>query len=177
MDLRQHFRFMAGWHRWAFEQLYAVVDGLDEEKYRRDAGLFFKSVHGTLNHMLLVEHMWRGRLIGELFGVKSLGDEIEPDRARLRERIHAHAALWAPTVDALTDVELGADFTYRSLKGDVYRMPRASIVHTLFTHGAHHRGQITAALTQWGHEAPVMDFPYFFASLPKDGRHPMHKEL
>jgi uncharacterized damage-inducible protein DinB len=171
MDLRQHFRLMSGWHVWAFEQLYAVVDLVDEAKYRQDMGLFFKSVHGTLNHMLLVEHVWRGRLIGELFSAKSLADEIEPDRTRLRDRLLAHAALWRTAVDAMSDEDFAGDLSYRSLKGDPYTLPRASVIHTLFTHGAHHRGQITTALTQWGHEAPVMDFPYFLAGLPKNKLH------
>jgi uncharacterized damage-inducible protein DinB len=168
MDFRQHFRLMSGWHVWAFERLYAVVGRVAEEQYRQDAGLFFKSIHGTLNHMLLVEHVWRGRLTGELFRIASLADELEPDRARLRERLLAHAAVWGPMVQAMSDDEFDSDLAFRTLKGDAYSLPRASIVHTMFTHGAHHRGQITTALTQWGHEAPVMDFPYFLMTLPHD---------
>jgi uncharacterized damage-inducible protein DinB len=171
MDLRQHFRLMSGWHVWAFEQLYAVVDRVDEEQYRKDAGLFFKSIHGTLNHMLLVEQVWRGRLIGELFRPGSLADEVEPARARLRERLLAHAALWGQMLQAISDADLDGDLTYRSLKGDEYTMPRASIVHSMFTHGAHHRGQVTTALTQWGHEAPVMDLPYFLMTVPREKHH------
>jgi uncharacterized damage-inducible protein DinB len=162
---------MSGWHVWAFEQLYAVVDGVDEDRYRKDAGLFFKSIHGTLNHMLLVEHNWRGRLIGEPFRVNSLADELVADRHRLRERLLSHAGHWGQMVQSMSDAELAGDFTYRSLKGDQYTMPRASIVHTTFTHGAHHRGQITTALTQWGYEAPVMDFPYFLMTLPREKLH------
>jgi uncharacterized damage-inducible protein DinB len=171
MDLRQHFRLMSAWHLWAFERLYAVVDRVDDERYRRDAGLFFKSVHGTLNHMLLAEHIWRGRLVGEIFPVKSLADEIEPDRVRLRERVLAHAGLWRAAIDATSDEDLAGDLSYRSLKGDPYTLPRASIVHHVFTHGAHHRGQITTALTQWGEEAPVMDFPAFLSALPREKLH------
>jgi uncharacterized damage-inducible protein DinB len=158
---------MSGWHVWAFERLFAVVERVDEERYRKDAGLFFKSIHGTINHMLLVEHVWHGRLTGEKFKVGGLADEIEPDRGRLRERLLARAAIWGPMVEAMSDAEFDGDLTYRSLKGVEYSMPRASIVHTMFTHGSHHRGQVSAALTQWGYEAPEMDFPLFLLSLRK----------
>jgi uncharacterized damage-inducible protein DinB len=168
MDLRHHFRLMSGWHVWAFERVYAVVDRVEETQYRKEAGLIFKSIHGTLNHMLLVEQLWRGRLTGELLRISSLADEVEPDRARLRERLLAHAALWGPMVQAMSDYEFNGDLTYRSMAGDAYTMPRVSIVHTMFTHGAHHRGQITTALTQWGYEAPVMDFPYYLLMLPRE---------
>jgi uncharacterized damage-inducible protein DinB len=165
MHFRDHMRLMSGWHVWAFERLYAVVDGVDDARYRADTGLFFKSVHGTLNHMLLIEQMWRGRLTGDLLQISSLAEEIEPDRARLRERLLAHASLWGPMVEAMPDAVFDGDLTYRSMKGDTYTFPRASIVHTMFTHGAHHRGQITTVLTQWGCPAPEMDFPYYLASL------------
>ena len=75
---------MSDWHVWASTRLYDVADGLSDGDYRRDVGLFFKSVHGTLNHLLLVERMWRGRLTGRTIEMKSLGDEIERDRSKLR---------------------------------------------------------------------------------------------
>lgn len=45
----RHFRLLANYHLWAYERLYASIDKLSEEQYRKDVGLFFKSVHGTLN--------------------------------------------------------------------------------------------------------------------------------
>jgi uncharacterized damage-inducible protein DinB len=161
---------MSGWHVWAFEQLYAVVDGLSDADYRKDAGLFFKSVHGSLNHMLLVEHLWEGRLSGELFKVESLAQEVEPDRARLRERLLSHAATWGRMVDSTSDADLGAEVNYRAVAGTAHALPRGVIIHTLFTHGAHHRGQISTALTQMGKEAPVMDFPYYWLTRLKDAK-------
>src|SRR3954463_9982528 len=98
MDLRHHLRLMSGWHVWAFERLYACIDPLVEDDYRKDAGLFFKSVHGTLNHMLLVEQLWAGRLAGSRLNVKSLADELHADRAELRARLLAHAATWGEMI-------------------------------------------------------------------------------
>jgi uncharacterized damage-inducible protein DinB len=170
MDLRHHFRLMCGWHVWTFEKLYACVEELSEDEYRKDAGLFFKSVHGTLNHMLLVELLWEGRLKGELFKAGSLADEIEKDRTRLRERLVAHAGIWRPMIDATPDSELSAELRYRSMAGDEYVLPRLSIIHTMFTHGAHHRGQVTTALNQMGKSSPELDFPYFLLSLPREER-------
>jgi uncharacterized damage-inducible protein DinB len=166
MNLRDHFRLMSGWHVWTFERLYAVVDGLDDADYRKDAGLFFKSVHGSLNHMLLVEHNWAGRLSGDLFKAESLAQEIEPDRARLRERLLAHAAIWGRMVDTMSEADLGEKITYRAMAGTEHTLSRGTVIHTLFTHGSHHRGQITTVLTQMGKEAPVMDYPYYILSLP-----------
>ncbi len=41
------------YNRLANERLYAACAELSDEARRRDLGAFFKSVHGTLNHLLL----------------------------------------------------------------------------------------------------------------------------
>lgn len=168
MDLRQHLRLMADWNVWAYERTWTIVEQAAEADYRRDLGLFFGSIHRTMNHMLLVEQMWRGRLTEDPFAVSGLDQELETDRARLRQRQLESSGWWRPYVDSLSDAVLLGDFSYRSLKGDPYVLPRSAIIHTMFTHGAHHRGQVSAALTQIGLEAPVLDYPYFLAALPKE---------
>jgi uncharacterized damage-inducible protein DinB len=50
---------------------------------------------------------------------------------------------------------------YRSLAGKAFELPFASLVLHVPNHGTHNRGQISAALTQFGVDAPVMDLPYF----------------
>lgn len=45
----RHFKLLASYHLWAYERLYATIEKLSEDQYRKDVGLVFKSVHGTLN--------------------------------------------------------------------------------------------------------------------------------
>src|SRR5437660_526292 len=60
--LRAYFEGLARYHVWATRKLYEQIDTLSDEDYRRDAGLFFKSVHGTCNHLLVAEHrVWYPR--------------------------------------------------------------------------------------------------------------------
>jgi uncharacterized damage-inducible protein DinB len=171
MDLRQHLRLMSDWHVWASNKLYDIVELVPEYDYRRDSGLFFKSIHGTLNHLLVVERLWRGRLTGQPFQLGALSDELEADRVRLKGLLLESARAWRPFVDAMSDEQLATDLTYESMSGKSYTLPRASIVHTMFTHGSHHRGQISTVLTQLGQAAPEMDHPYFLAELPREKLH------
>ena len=39
--------------------------GSRAEQYRADRGAFFKSVHGTLNHLLVTDRIWMQRFTGE----------------------------------------------------------------------------------------------------------------
>ena len=56
MDAVAHFTQLARYNVWATERLLDAVRALPDDDYRRDVGLFFKSIHGTLNHLLVGEH-------------------------------------------------------------------------------------------------------------------------
>jgi len=171
MDLRQHLRLMAAYHAWATQRLCMAVDAVPEADYRRDLGLFFKSLHATLNHLLLVDEIWQARLCGTVFPVSGLDQELEPDRGRLRQRLLDFVRGWPPFVDKITPTQIAGDLDYRSLKGDPFTMPFASLVLHVFNHGTHHRGQITAGLTRLGAESPVLDLPFYLSGLPRDRLH------
>ena len=55
----------ADYNGWANARLYAAAAQLPDAEYRADHGAFFKSVHGTLNHLLVGDRIWMQRLTGE----------------------------------------------------------------------------------------------------------------
>ncbi|TMH10097.1 MAG: damage-inducible protein DinB, partial [Betaproteobacteria bacterium] len=57
-SMKNYFATLARYNAWATRKLYEHVDSLSEDDYRRDAGLFFTSVHGTLNHLLVSHLLW-----------------------------------------------------------------------------------------------------------------------
>ena len=50
--LATHFRMLARYNRPANERLYASCVELDDTVRRQDRGAFFRSIHGTLNHIM-----------------------------------------------------------------------------------------------------------------------------
>jgi uncharacterized damage-inducible protein DinB len=58
------FQQLAAYNRWANAQLYAAALAMSDEAYRRPTGVFFGSLHGTLNHLLLADRIWLRRLTG-----------------------------------------------------------------------------------------------------------------
>src|SRR5829696_3211065 len=63
--MKPHFAMMAGYNAWCNERLYDVAAQLADADYRADRGAFFKSVHGTLNHILAADRIWMRRFTGE----------------------------------------------------------------------------------------------------------------
>ena len=75
---------MAAYNRWMNEKLYAACAELSDEERKLDRHAFFKSIHGTLNHILLADRVWFGRFIGKPFPMRSLDQELYADFADLR---------------------------------------------------------------------------------------------
>lgn len=158
MEARPHFALLARYNAWATRRLFEHVDALSDDDYRRDAGLFFKSVHGTLNHLLVGEHMlWRRRFADGVSPLLQLDEEIEPDRARLRERLIEGAAAWPPLISSWPEDRFAGVLAYTSTQGVAMQLPFAATLAHVFNHGTHHRGQISAALTAMGHACPELD--------------------
>lgn len=151
-------RTMSAYNRWMNDRLYETCAALSDEERKADRGAFFRSIHGTLNHILLADRVWMGRFTNEPFPIKSLDQELYSDFAELleeRRRTDTAIAAWA---DGLTEGALAAPLKYTS---QVSPKPRSyplwvAVTH-LFNHQTHHRGQITTLLSQSGHDMGVTD--------------------
>ncbi|PIQ42462.1 MAG: damage-inducible protein DinB [Gammaproteobacteria bacterium CG11_big_fil_rev_8_21_14_0_20_46_22] len=152
---------LANYHRWGYQVLYQTIDQLLDESYRKDMGLFFKSIHGTLNHLLLVDKLWLSRFVGNIIKVDRLDQELISDRRQLKAEIDNQAIQWIDFIKILDLTALPEKLDYMNTKDIQSTVSYAKALYHVFNHGTHHRGQISAALTQLGYEAPVMDLIYF----------------
>jgi len=152
---------MARYNLWATRRLLAAVAELSDNAYRLDTGLFFKSVHGTLNHLLVGEHLlWFRRFAEGVSPMLALDQEVEPDRAVLAERLLDGAQRWAPLIAGWDDGRFGGRLDYTTTRGSPASLPFAATLSHVFNHSTHHRGQITAALTAMGQPCPELDMVY-----------------
>ncbi len=157
-----HFTQLARYNQWATARLLDAVAAVAEADYRRDLGLFFKSIHGTLNHLLVGEHLLWFRRFDEGVSPKlALDAELEQDRVALAERLQAGAARWTPLIARWPAERFADQLAYTTMRGTPASLPFAATLAHVFNHGTHHRGQITAALTALGQPCPELDLVYF----------------
>jgi uncharacterized damage-inducible protein DinB len=145
------------YNRLANVTLYAACADLSEADRRRDLGAFFRSVHGTLNHLLLGDRIWMARFEGGSHPSTDLGSILHEEFAVLRaarqemdRRIEAFFA----------DPPIG--FFARSLRyvnnsGFDSQDPVEVILPHFFNHQTHHRAQVHTMLSQLGRNPPVLD--------------------
>ena len=161
----RHFNSQARYHVWATHRLLEAVSRVPAEDYQRDVGLFFKSIHGTLNHMLVAEHLlWYARFSKGASPVLALDTEIEPHRERLAQAIKGGSANWSQLIASWPAERFDGQLDYRTSQGAPLSLPFAATLAHVFNHATHHRGQITAALTAMGQPCPELDMVYFLLS-------------
>ena len=78
------FRQLAAYNCWANARLYGAALDLSETAYRLHIGVFFGTLHGTLNHLLLTDRLWLKRLTGEGEHPSHLNAILYEDRGTYR---------------------------------------------------------------------------------------------
>lgn len=164
--LNRHLQRLLAYHGWAYARLLRALDKVDDTQYRAPCGLFFDSLHGTLNHLAVVDRIWLARVQGVAPPFNRLDSEAVSERAALEDFLEVGVAAWRNQLDGLADVELLTPISYCNMAGEPFQRPLLDIVSHLVNHGTHHRGQISAALTILGQPAPKLDYIYALPELP-----------
>ena len=160
--MKPHFAMMAGYNAWCNERVYDVAAQLSDADYRADRGAFFKSVHGTLNHLLVTDRIWLKRFSGQGEAPNRLDailfenlSELLAARERADERIVGY-------IDGLSDADLAGRIRYKTITNPAeIEQPLAPALVHFFNHQTHHRGQVHCLLTGFGLEAPSLDLILF----------------
>jgi len=169
MDVVAHLRLLAQYNRWMNDKLYDAAGTLAPEAVTRDRGAFFKSILGTLNHLVVTDILWMHRLGTHPKGFLALAPVLRMEKpATLDLVLHHDLASLSQARHALDDVllawtgeiaapDLDAVIEYQNMKGITHRKLFGSLMLNLFSHHAHHRGQATTLLAQAGADVGVTD--------------------
>ena len=157
----EFFKELALYNRWANQRLYQSVAGLSSTLYRENRKAPFHSIHGTLNHLLVVDRLWLHRLTGKGTLPTKLDEILYDDFQSLKQARQAEdeRVLWY--LDSLSHSSLGKDFSYRDMDGEAQHQQLQLLLAHLFNHQTHHRGHVHLLVTQSGIEAPALDLVYF----------------
>jgi uncharacterized damage-inducible protein DinB len=162
-----HFSFMARYSAWVNERIYDGAAKLSDAAYRGDAKLFFGSVHATLNHVMVVDRLWTGRVEGKDRSVRALSQILHGDFASLRAARKDEDGYIQALMDRLSPADLEASVRYTTLEGETIEARRWDLLTGLFNHQTHHRGQIYAVLRQNGVALPELDVIYYLIETGK----------
>ncbi len=165
-------RVLARYNAWMNDKLYGLADTLSDAERKSDRGAFFKSIHGTFNHILLADRVWLARFNGVAApdgymapGIRSLDQELYADFDELRRERTLTDEQLSAWVSELTDERLLAPLVF-TRRGQRLEYPLWWLVAHVFNHQTHHRGQVTTLFSQQGRDPGSTDL---FAMLIEEG--------
>lgn len=151
-------RTMARYNRWMNGRLYELCAALSDAERKRDRAAFFKSIHGTLNHLLLGDRIWMGRFAGRPYAATSLAQELYADFGELRRERESMDESIVDWAGKLAQPELERDLAFMSIVNpQERRYPMWFAVAHFFNHQTHHRGQLTTLMSQCGIDPGITD--------------------
>ena len=152
---------MALYNKWQNEKLYGFCDALSDAVRTQDRGLYFGSIHRTLDHILMVDRvLWDFTLSGQPPRDWDANHKLYDDYAVLRQEriafdamvldaLRMHPKTWLDETVSYHHPRLGRDRSH----------PRQFPLMQMFNHGTHHRSQVTAALHALGIDYGSTDLP------------------
>ena len=157
-------KMFASYNAWANGRIFEAAAQLPDSDYRADRGAFFKSLHGTLNHLLVADRIWMKRFTGDGDAPTALDVipcETLPDLWAARQREDRRICDF---VDSLDDAALRQRFRYTTITNPAtIEQELGGALDHFFNHQTHHRGQAHCLLTMIGGNkaAPSLDLVLF----------------
>jgi len=154
---------MAAYNAEMNRRVFGAALTLAVAERRADRGAFWRSIEGTLAHVLWADRVWLAR-----FGLGTAPAQPIAQSGRWEEPFET---LWAErqTFDAAI-VDWAARLAPEALEGSLtwfsgatgYEITRsrALCIMQLFNHQTHHRGQVHTLLTAAGAETGATDLPF-----------------
>lgn len=152
---------LARYHGWANTRLAEACGRLPDDEYFKTRPAFFRSIHGTLNHILLADRIWQARILDSEPIEAGLETILYEDREDLRQARATEDRKIVALVEGMSAQEIGRALRYRNTAGQSFETPMVWVLAHLFNHGTHHRGQIHDMLSQTSVAPPPLDLMHF----------------
>ena len=152
---------MAAYTRWQNDNLYQNCEEIGRDERMRDRGMFFSSIHNTLDHICLVNRNILSFLDGNLPERKPRGHATWPDWEDLKSIRLEQENLLSMGARDWTQTWLMENAINLDPEGKEFpAVPRWVMVVQLFNHQTHHRSQVTNALYAMGIDYGSTDIPW-----------------
>jgi len=156
-----NFQLLANFNTWANTKIISSCKELNDAEYKKDRKAFFSSIHGTLNHLLVVDKAYISRIEGKDHGLKSLDQILFKNLFQLEEARIKEDKRLVDLINNLSKESLHKEIAYQGFDKSKQTYTINLILITLFNHQTHHRGQIHNMLSQAGVKPPQIDIPDF----------------
>jgi len=151
---------MAQYNLQTDEEMLQIVYQTPEERFFGEAGVYYNSLHGILNHIVLVNLLWMRRITKQFsefsaltYKYKSidfagLKNIVFTEKNDLKVNLLGTDKDLKEICDKMNRNALTEMLNYKTTKGEERSKVMLHVFMHIFNHATHHRGQISAILDQ-----------------------------
>lgn len=145
------------YHYWATNLILEQVEKISHGAFIEERTLSWKSIRGTLVHMLSAEYTWRQRCQYHN-SPRPLPESDYPTLGILNAHWSEDQSAMRTYLRSLHDDDLQAMIDYRTSAGILYSTPLWQILTHVIMHGMQHRAELAHILTELGYSPGDIDF-------------------
>jgi len=127
---------------WANRELFDVVANVAAAEHASSRHTAIR----TLNHIYVVDRIFRGHLLGEKHLYIATNTTETPEFGELRLTVLETDLWFEDYVDRVDDGALAESLHFQFTDGDLGAMTREEMLFHVLTHGAYHRGNVGQVL-------------------------------
>ncbi|WP_137790235.1 DinB family protein [Bacillus sp. E(2018)] len=166
--MTHHAMKMYDYHVWANKELFHRLSELEDEVYHQTVQSVFPSISSiskVVSHMYIVDQLWfhiiTGTSMQEALEIK----KVESDTKSIEEMIGMYNKLTLQYMEFLNnEIDLDKVLTLDTPWAGRRETSIAEMLLHITTHGAYHRGNITAMLRQNGYSSVTTDLTRYWYS-------------
>jgi uncharacterized damage-inducible protein DinB len=152
---------LADYKRWANQRLFDSLAALPPGEVNKERVSVFKNMIGTLNHIYVVDCIWRAHLEGRGHGFKTSHDLLHPDLAGLRLAQKDIDHWYCDWSERQTDASLDKPVEFSFVSGESGIMSAGAILMHVVNHASYHRGWVIQMYFEIPVMPPVTDLPVY----------------
>lgn len=160
---------LAHYKAWADARLYEALTALTADALAAPSRIFAGSILRTLNHVYLMDVVWKSHLLGVPHHLTTRNPETAPPLHVLRDAQRDIDAWYVEYAAALSPAARDEIVRFTFIGGGAGDMTREEIVHHVVNHASYHRGHMAAMLNQIGAQPPTTDLPVFVREAGRRG--------
>ena len=162
---------MAEYNKLMNKRIFEASKKLSNSKLNEDKGAFFKSIIGSLNHIMIGDILWLKRFSahpGEYVALKKMESFLKPNKLDQElfsdintfhiERIKLDKII-LELCNELKDSDIDKPLKYINFKEEKHFKRFGDLILHVFLHQIHHRGQVTTLLSQENIDFGDTDLP------------------
>jgi len=154
----------AKYNLWANNRIYNALKKMSDKDRKENRKAFFKSIHNTMNHILLADLLYRQRIEKKPITFTSLDEVIFEDFSELEFEHRKNDKWYIGFCCSLSPLDLEKDFPFEAVGLDErehFSLSFGTCLTNLFQHQIHHRGQVHHMINHAGKNPPPVDIVKF----------------